>query len=142
MEEIIYTHSLEGVDWATLKADLAADDFDNGRTPEQLHVSFANSAHVVFACAGDRIIGKARVLSDGVCNAYLVDVWTQTDYRNRGIAREMINRLRERLPGQHIYLQSDDDTVEFYTRQGFQPQPHGLSIVVGNWLDNQKEDTA
>jgi len=31
---------LVGVDWARLKADLAADNFDNGRTPEQLRESF------------------------------------------------------------------------------------------------------
>lgn len=138
-EEITYTHSLDGVDWTALKADLLADDFDNGRGPEQLQQSFANSAHVCFARAGNRIIGKARVLSDGVCNAYLVDVWTHSAYRNRGIAREMLRRLQERLSGQHLYLQSDEDTLEFYTRLGFQPQPHGLSKIIGTWLENPTE---
>ncbi len=41
-EEITFTQSLDGVNWTALKADLAADDFDNGRTPEQLQTSFAN----------------------------------------------------------------------------------------------------
>ena len=74
-----------------------------------------------------------------MCNAYLVDVWTLSAYRSRGIAREMLRRLKERLPGQHIYLQTDEDTLEFYARLGFQPQPHGLSLVVGRWLDNTSE---
>ena len=134
--EIIYTRSMDGVDWNRLKADLRADHFDNGRSGEQLRQSFANSHSFCFAWAEGRVIGKARILSDGVCNAYLVDVWTQSAYRKRGIATRMITRLLNDLPGQHVYLQSDDDTLEFYDKLGFRPQPQGLSRVVGRWLDN------
>ena len=31
--------SLEGIDWEQAKADLAADDFDNGRSPRALQAS-------------------------------------------------------------------------------------------------------
>jgi hypothetical protein len=40
---VIYKRDLEGVDWTEMKAAVKADDFDNGRSPEQLRVSFANS---------------------------------------------------------------------------------------------------
>src|ERR1700751_3961144 len=66
--------SLEGIDWAQAKADLAADDFDNGRSPEALRRSFERSQHVAIARDGERVVGMARLLSDGVCNAYLVAV--------------------------------------------------------------------
>ena len=131
--EIRYETSLEGVDWAQMKASLAADDFDNGRTPEQLRESFANSHTAVVAYDGDRIVGTARVLSDGVCNAYVVDVWTLSDYRRRGVARAMMQRLEAGLRGQHVYLFSDD-AVEFYRKLGYREQPTGLSKVVGEWL--------
>jgi GNAT superfamily N-acetyltransferase len=91
--------SLEGIDWAQAKADLAADDFDNGRTPEALRRSFEQSEHVVFARDGERVVGMARLLSDGVCNAYLLDVWTASAYRRRGIGSAMIDRLLECVPG-------------------------------------------
>ncbi len=132
--EISYTRTLDGVNWDELKDALHADDFDNGRTPEQLHQSFANSDAVCFAWAEGRVIGKARVLSDGVCNAYLVDVWTHSAYRKRGIARQMIALLKRELSGQHIYLQADDENLPFYAKLGFATQPHGLSCVVGRWL--------
>jgi len=61
--------SLEGIDWARAKADLAADDFDNGRSPRALWAPFERSQHVAIARDGDRVIGMARLLSDGVCNA-------------------------------------------------------------------------
>jgi GNAT superfamily N-acetyltransferase len=98
--------SLEGIDWAQAKADLAADDFDNGRTPEALRRSFEQSEHVAFARDGVRVVGMARLLSDGVCNAYLLDVWTASPYRRRGIGSAMVRRLLERLPGQHVGLQT------------------------------------
>src|SRR5262249_35789296 len=67
--------SLDGIDWGQVKAELAADDFDNGRTPDALRLSFERSQHVAIARDGDRVVGTARLLSDGVCNAFLIDVW-------------------------------------------------------------------
>ena len=131
--DIRYELGLGGVDWAGMKSAVAADRFDNGRTPEQLRRSFENSFAACVAYAGDRIVGTARVLSDGVCNAYLVDVWTMTAYRRRGVARAMIELLLGRLPGQHVYCFTDD-VPEFYKKLGFVERPTGLERVVGQWL--------
>ena len=127
--------SLDGVDWTRAKADLDADAFDNGRSPEALRRSFAQSQHVVFAHDGDRTVGMARLLSDGVCNAYLIDVWTASSHRRQGIARAMVEHLSEQVPGQHVGLQTDDAKA-FYTALGFGPQPAFMSRVSGVWLDN------
>ncbi|MBC7932220.1 MAG: GNAT family N-acetyltransferase [Rubrivivax sp.] len=116
-----------------MKATLAGDDFDNGRTPEQLRASFEQSHAAVIACDGGRIVGTARVLSDGVCNAYVVDVWTLSPYRRRGVARRMIETLEAGLKGQHVYLVTDD-AADFYKKLGFKEQPTGMSKVVGVWL--------
>src|SRR5687768_12385429 len=100
--------SLEGIDWARAKADLAADDFDNGRSPDALRRSFEQSQHVAIARDGDRVVGMARVLSDGVCNAYVVDVWTASSHRRQGIATRMMRLLLDAVPGQHVGLQTGD----------------------------------
>ena len=127
--------SLEGIDWAQAKADLAADGFDNGRTPEALERSFAAAQHVVLARDGDHVVGMARLLSDGVCNAYLVDVWTLSSYRRQGIGSEMVRHLLEAVPGQHVGLQTED-AESFYASLGFREQPQFWSTVVGAWLEN------
>jgi ribosomal protein S18 acetylase RimI-like enzyme len=127
--------STEGVDWNQAKADLLADAFDNGRSAEALRRSFECSQHVALAWDGNRVVGMARLLSDGVCNAYLVDVWTMSAYRRRGIGSSMVRLLADRVPGQHIGLQTDD-AKEFYVALGFRPQPSFMSLVVGTWLDN------
>ena len=128
--EIRIDGSLEGIDWARTKAELVADDFDNGRSPQALRRSFEHSQHVAIARDGDRVVGMARLLSDGVCNAYVVDVWTASAYRRRGIASELMRRLIDAVPGQHIGLQTDDAQA-FYESLGFQPQPEFWSITSG-----------
>jgi len=76
----------------------------------------------------------ARALSDGVCNAYIVDVWTHSAYRRRGIASHMMNLLAERLPGQHLYLFTDS-AESFYRKLGYRRQGVGLGRVSGQWLN-------
>jgi len=132
---ISISESLEGIDWTRAKADLSADEFDNGRSPGALRRSFEQSQHVVFARDGDRVVGMARLLSDGVCNAYLLDVWTSAPFRRQGIATQMVSHLAARVPGQHIGLQTDD-AGGFYAALGFERQPEFLSMVVGEWLIN------
>lgn len=130
-----FSDSTEGVDWGQAKADLRADDFDNGRSAGALRRSFESSQHVAMAWDGDRLVGMARLLSDGVCNAYLIDVWTMSAYRRRGIGSTMVRLLADRVPGQHIGLQTND-AEKFYLSLGFRHQPSFMSRIVGTWLDN------
>jgi predicted GNAT family acetyltransferase len=127
--------SLEGIDWTVVKAQLATDDFDNGRSPDALRTSFEQSQHVAVAWDGEQLVGMARLLSDGVCNAYLVDVWTASSHRRKGIGSALVRWLMGTVPGQHIGLQTAE-AQEFYTSLGFRPQPDFMSVVVGRWLDN------
>ena len=132
---IDYRSDLEGVDWQALKRDLVADDFHNGRTTAQLRLSFENSAFVAMGHDADRCIATGRLLSDMVGNAYVVDVWTQSAYRRQGIARRIMQMLIDNVPGQHIYLQTDD-VVEFYEKIGFVEQPKGMMFIAGEYLNN------
>jgi GNAT superfamily N-acetyltransferase len=131
---IAYSSTCDGVDWDALKADLAGDRFDNGRSTAQMEQSFRASYCCVFAREGDRVIGTGRALSDGVCNAYLVDMWTHSAHRRRGIGRRMVEQLCERLTGQHVYLFTDDAHA-FYTACGFATRGSGMERIVGRWLN-------
>ena len=71
-----------------------------------------------------------------MCNAYLLDVWTHSAFRRRGVATAMVRQLVERLPGQRVGLQTDDAEL-FHASLGFQKQPQFMSVVVGGWLDNE-----
>ena len=47
----------------------------------------------------------------------------------------MVRLLLDKVPGQHVGLQTDDAQA-LYESLGFRPQPDFLSLVVGSWLDN------
>jgi ribosomal protein S18 acetylase RimI-like enzyme len=131
---ISYSTCHDGIDWVALKAALAADQFDNGRTALQMERSFRASFRCVYAINGTIVVGTARALSDGVCNAYIVDMWTHSSHRRRGIGRRMIDLLCESLIGQHVYLFTDDQEA-FYASCGFTPRGVGLEKIVGRWLE-------
>jgi ribosomal protein S18 acetylase RimI-like enzyme len=137
MTEISYRMDLEGVDWQQVKERNAEDDFDNGRTPKQMEISFQNSAVVCIAYADGGVIGTVRALSDWVCNAYIVDVWTYSPYRRQGVARHMMEMVLEKLEGQHVYLFTDD-AQSFYESIDMQRTDNrtGYQTVVGEWLQN------
>jgi len=138
--EVTYQTQIADVNWIELKTTLREDAFDNGRSPEQLRASFENSYAACIACIDHCIVGTARVLSDGVCNAYLVDVWVLSAYRRQGIASTMIQRLLSRLEGQHVYLFTDD-CLDLYAKLGFVQQPLGMGQVIGQWLVNKESDS-
>ena len=130
---ITYRTDLADVDWERLKEALSLDQFDNGRSAEQLRISFENTRFVVLALACEAIVGTARALSDGVCNAYIVDVWTQSDFRRQGIGSRMMHMLLDQLPGQHVSLFTEEYEA-FYEQLGFREESTGFSLVVGTWL--------
>lgn len=134
--QITYSTSIDTVDWEQLKRTLNEDDFDNGRSPEQLRRSAENSALNIFAWSEGRVIGTVRVLSDWVCNAYVVDVWTHSSYRRQGVATHMMQLALEQLPGQHVYLFTEA-AVDFYRTLGFREGGIGMGRVVGEWLHNE-----
>jgi ribosomal protein S18 acetylase RimI-like enzyme len=136
---ITYSTSHDGINWAELKAALAADRFDNGRSALQMERSFRASFRCVYALDGPQVVGTARALSDGVCNAYIVDMWTHSMHRRRGIGRHMLDVLCESLAGQHVYLFTDDQEG-FYAKCGFAPRGVGLEKIVGRWLQNDSND--
>lgn len=136
---ITYRSDLTGVDWEALQQDLITDDFHNGRTTAQLRLSFEHSAVVAMGYDGERCIATGRLLSDGVGNAYVVDVWTHSAYRRQGIGRSIMQLLIAAVPGQHVYLQTDA-AVGFYEKLGFVEQPTGMRLIVGAYLENDTRD--
>ena len=131
---------LAGVDWSALKASLAADRFDNGRTADELRQSFEASYATALAWAEGSVVGAARLLADGVCNAYLVDVWTATVYRRRGIGGAIVQDLLSRVPGHHVALFTENH-VRFYESLRFRVEGDtGMSLVVGEWLNRPRSE--
>jgi predicted GNAT family acetyltransferase len=135
---IEYSSVLSDIDWPALIETLKEDNFYNGCTVEQIRTAFENSYLCCIVSARGKTIGTARILSDGVCNAYLVDVWTYTPFRRKGIASKMIDLLCESIQGQHIGLFTDEIPAAcLYRKTGFEASSTFFEKVIGTWLKNE-----
>jgi ribosomal protein S18 acetylase RimI-like enzyme len=71
-----------------------------------------------------RIVGMARVISDGYSDAYIQDVVVLPDYRGRGVGRELVRRLTQFCTARKIAwigLVAEPGTQGLYEDLGFGP---------------------
>ncbi len=71
-----------------------------------------------------RIIGMARVISDGYSDAYIQDVTVLESYRGRGIGSELVRRLTQFCVSRKIAwigLVAEPGTQGLYEELGFGP---------------------
>jgi len=71
-----------------------------------------------------RIIGMARVISDGYSDAYIQDVVVLNDYRGQGIGRELVRRLTQFCIARKIAwigLVAEPGTQGLYEELGYGP---------------------
>ena len=83
--------------------------------------SFAVSA--AFDPAG-RLVGMARALSDGVSDAYILDVVVDPAHRSQGVGREIVKRLTDHLASfgiDWIVCVGVPGTESFYRAAGAAP---------------------
>jgi len=76
----------------------AAGWFGPSDPAPELGIMIANSFAIsaAFDPAG-RLIGMARALSDGVSDAYILDVVVDPAHRSQGVGRAIVSRLAEHL---------------------------------------------
>ncbi len=81
---------------------------------------------------GERVTGMGRAISDGVSDAYIQDVAVDAAFRGRGIGREIIQRLLDRLNHDEVNwvgLIAERGSHPFYERLGFNVMPDATPMV-------------
>jgi GNAT superfamily N-acetyltransferase len=74
---------------------------------------------VISAWQGDRLVGVARVLTDGELFALLADLAVEPDVQGYGIGKRLIEEVMERTRGLELLLRDSDISAGFYERLGF-----------------------
>ena len=83
---------------------------------------FEGSSLVVSAWDGNQLVGTARVLTDGVVRAVLLDVAVDPAYQRCGIGQELATRCMSAYPDCEWAVQTDA-AEGFYRRLGFTENP-------------------
>jgi predicted N-acetyltransferase YhbS len=78
-----------------------------------------NASRTVVAFDGERVIGFARALCDEVSNGYIGTVAVAEDFRQKGVGRELVERLIG--DDKHItwVLRAGRGSEEFWKKMGF-----------------------
>ncbi len=80
---------------------------------------FEASQLVLAAWQGDRLVGVARVLTDGALTAYLADLAVEPDVQGLGLGKRLIEEVIARCKGADLVLRDSDLSAGFYERLGF-----------------------
>jgi ribosomal protein S18 acetylase RimI-like enzyme len=89
---------------------------------EQTHLKLLkNSSKVVIALEENtnQVVGFITAISDGVLSVYIPFLEVLPQYQNKGIGKELVNRMLKQLEGIYmIDICCDDDLVPFYEKYG------------------------
>lgn len=99
---------------------------------EKLSRAFANSAYLLGAFDGDRLVGFARCVSDGEYISYVQDLIVHSAYQRRGIGRALMERVSARYEGVRQFAlitdKDDEDSNAFYRAIGMVSECNGFPV--------------
>lgn len=93
------------------------------RSADEVAAQIAGARWVVTAYDGERLVGIARAISDGVTNAYVSSVMVDPEYQRRGIGREIMRRLIGARDDIRWVLHARKEAMAFYRALGFDDAP-------------------
>ena len=65
--------------------------WDQAKSPEDLHRAVSQSGWVASARSGGRLVGLARVLTDGVYVAFFQEMLVHPDFQHQGVGKELLD---------------------------------------------------
>jgi ribosomal protein S18 acetylase RimI-like enzyme len=113
---------------------IQADDYDAVRTfladhgwaarvsdVERFHAMIDGADRTVVALDGERVVGFARALCDGVSNGYISMLAVDEQRRRQGIGRRLVEQLmQDDIEGEITWvLRAGRESREFWERLGF-----------------------
>lgn len=116
---IRYTTSIEGITFDQLEGFFVG--WLNPISPETHWQLLHNSAHIVLAIDTEtgEVIGFIHAISDGLLSAYIPLLEVLPMYQNRGIGKELVQRMLKELKRYYmIDLTCDPELQLFYQKCG------------------------
>lgn len=92
----------------------------------------ANSLVIGVLTPGNDLIGFARILTDGVYKALILDVVVDEKYRGKGIGAVLFNAIvsnPKAMQVKHLELYCKDEMIPFYEKWGFTAELSNLKFM-------------
>lgn len=131
-DQIYISSDTEKLDLEFIHRNLNQTSWAKDRTIEEVKAIAENSLNFGIY-EGDQQLGYARLLTDYVFMAYLLDVFIAPEYRGRGLALRLMKHILQdkRLQNIRIWRLGTDDAHGLYEKVGFRAiaQPEKLMEI-------------
>lgn len=114
-------------------------NWESAEFPTRLYKALLNSPTVITAWDGDKLVGLARAIDDTEMCAYIHYVIVMKGYEGQGIARVMIERIKEKYKN-YLYIKvipAKEDVYGFYERLGFKKKDSIIAMQIVNDEDKR-----
>ena len=122
MMAITYTHEMPDKSEYFKLFESTGWNEDYGASADDLITVIENSSHFICAYDDSKLVGFARMISDGLLHAVIFDVIVLPDYQGRGIGRALMDDILEQCRKwriRDIQLFCAKGKVGFYEKCGF-----------------------
>jgi GNAT superfamily N-acetyltransferase len=106
-------HPVTSKAYLELQQRFTREPLDRKRTTHALRVSLNISAW-----DGERLVGIARILTDGYYTAALAEITVDPDYQRRGMGRELMNRAFAATPRGTLFVAAPLGAAGFFDHIG------------------------
>ena len=103
-----------------LEALFLSVEWSSGHYPDKLVVAMRNYKTVYSAWHGDKLIGLACAMDDGIMTAYIHYLLVRPEYQGMGIGRKLVEMMKVQYKDYlRISLVAYDKSLKFYESCGF-----------------------
>lgn len=95
-------------------------EWSSGHFPEKLVLAMKGFSTVCSAYDGDKLVGMACAMDDGVMNAYLHYLLVDPAYQGQGVGRRLVEMIKQKYKDYlRIAVIGYDAELSFYENCGF-----------------------
>ncbi|RTR33085.1 N-acetyltransferase [Robertmurraya yapensis] len=87
---------------------------------EKFSLIFKNSTWAFTVWDQNRMIGMARVISDQIMAANIMDLIVHSDYHGKGVGKKLVELCVQKLPHGDWFAHTSSNNFPFYLKCGFE----------------------
>ncbi len=96
-------------------------------------LGLANTTYGVSLLHGEEVVGMGRIIGDGGCFHFVVDIAVVPELQGRGLGKRIMDALdawlrANALPTAHVSLFADGEAKHLYAKYGFAQSDHSVGM--------------
>ena len=100
---------------------------------QNFNLPFINSTLVISAWHEKKLVGVVRVLSDKIIRSTVHDLVVDPEFQSKGIGGELLKRCIQTYPKTEWIVQTNDENIEYYLKNGFTRYPRNVLFIPSAW---------